>query len=180
MVDYLLANSFKSSRLHPCPTVSLWASWSQGIVRSLLASFSPNLPDKSAVFPLTSRCLLNMLIWPRDLCIIVRCDFNMSQKTQTKIKWPYQENKDRYSGQCNGDIIFLPFGYKTSVSVVCILTLENTLAQQSLFCILWQAPGNVHGACHTHENIHWTCTWEHTWGMPCTWEHTGDMPCTRK
>lgn len=54
-------------------------------------------------------------------------------------------------------LTFCPLVIKLQSRCSTFWLLETTLAQQSLLCIMWHVPGNVHGTCHAHENIHGTC-----------------------
>lgn len=54
-------------------------------------------------------------------------------------------------------LMFCPLVIKLQSWCSTFGLLENTLAQQSLLCIIWHVPGIVHGTCHAHGTIHGTC-----------------------
>lgn len=54
-------------------------------------------------------------------------------------------------------LMFCPLVIKLQSRCSTFGLLENTLAQQSLLCIIWHVPGIVHGTCHAHGTIHGTC-----------------------
>lgn len=108
----------------------------------------------SAVSPLDSRCLFAMLIWARELSIIMRHNLNMSQETQTKIKWVCQENKKNgFLEQCNGDIIFSPLVKKKTFQSKSFKAVTNGKASDSAVPDLYL--------------------------LAFTWECTPDMLCSR-
>lgn len=151
----------------PCPKVSLWAAGVRELYRPLLSPRPTwrvcSIPSHQQLFTeyayLARRYLHNREVW-------FQCHRRHKQKLNDYAK---KIRKNRYSGECNGDINVLPFGYKTSVSVFYIWTVGEYTGPAVLTL--------YHMACTWDCTWDMSCTWDHTWDMPCTWGHTWDMSC---